>query len=77
MQTHSDGYSYSQFCHHLKRYERNGDLQLHGEMHRFIPAVASFSGATMKEVDVRHHPRQFGQSKYTCPALSGSSATSC
>jgi glycosyltransferase involved in cell wall biosynthesis len=40
------------------------DLQLHGEMHRFIPAVASFSGASMTEVDVRHHPRQFGQSKY-------------
>ena len=40
------------------------DLQLHGEMHRFIPAVASFSGASMTEVDVKHHPRQFGHSKY-------------
>jgi len=40
------------------------DLQLHGEMHRFIPAIASLSGASMTEVDVRHHPRRFGQSKY-------------
>lgn len=40
------------------------DLQLHGEMHRFIPAIASLGGASMTEVDVRHHPRRFGQSKY-------------
>jgi len=31
MQTHTDGYSYSQFCHHLKRYERNSDLAMHLE----------------------------------------------
>jgi len=40
------------------------DLQLHGEMHRFIPAIASLSGASMTEVDVRHHPRRYGRSKY-------------
>jgi glycosyltransferase involved in cell wall biosynthesis len=48
----------------VMRAEVARDLQLHGEMHRFIPAVASLSGARMTEVDVRHHPRRFGRSKY-------------
>jgi glycosyltransferase involved in cell wall biosynthesis len=48
----------------LMRAEDARNLQLHGEMHRFIPAVASLNGARMTEVDVRHHPRRFGQSKY-------------
>jgi hypothetical protein len=33
-------------------------------MHRFIPAMASIGGARIKEVQVRHHARQFGRSKY-------------
>jgi hypothetical protein len=33
-------------------------------MHRFIPAMASVAGARVREVPVRHHARQFGQSKY-------------
>jgi len=39
-------------------------IPLYSEMHRFIPAVASISGARIKEVRVRHHARQFGRSKY-------------
>ena len=39
-------------------------LPLYSEMHRFIPAMASISGARIKEVQVRHHARQFGRSKY-------------
>ena len=39
-------------------------LKLYGEMHRFIPAIASWSGATIHEVSVNHRARQFGQSKY-------------
>ena len=39
-------------------------LKLYGEMHRFIPAIASWSGARICEVSVHHRARQFGQSKY-------------
>jgi glycosyltransferase involved in cell wall biosynthesis len=39
-------------------------LRLYGEMHRFIPAVAAFIGASIVEVPVNHRPRQFGESKY-------------
>ena len=33
-------------------------------MHRFIPAIASWVGADIIEVETRHHPRKFGTSKY-------------
>lgn len=36
----------------------------YNEMHRFIPALLSLSGAKVAEVKVQHHARQFGQSKY-------------
>lgn len=36
----------------------------YNEMHRFIPALLSLSGAKVAEVKVRHHARQFGVSKY-------------
>lgn len=39
-------------------------VQLYSEMHRFIPAVASIAGPRIAEIKVRHHARQFGQSKY-------------
>ena len=40
------------------------DLQLYGEMHRFIPILAHWRGARCAEVVTRHHPRRFGTSKY-------------
>jgi len=40
------------------------DLRLYGEMHRFIPAVASRVGARIVELPVNHRARRFGQSKY-------------
>lgn len=40
------------------------DLGLYGELHRFIPVLASFEGGTITQVDVKHHARQFGKSKY-------------
>ncbi len=40
------------------------NLHLYGEMHRFIPAVASGMGVTIDEVVVGHRPRREGQSKY-------------
>jgi glycosyltransferase involved in cell wall biosynthesis len=39
-------------------------LRLYGEMHRFIPAIASWTGARIIEVKVNHRARQFGTSKY-------------
>jgi glycosyltransferase involved in cell wall biosynthesis len=46
------------------RHEVAQDLQLYGEMHRFIPILAHWRGARCAEVVTRHHPRRFGQSKY-------------
>lgn len=40
------------------------ELRLYGEMHRFIPAVASWVGVSIVEVKVNHRARQFGSSKY-------------
>ncbi|MCD6035900.1 MAG: glycosyl transferase, family 2 [Rickettsiales bacterium] len=39
-------------------------LDLYGELHRFIPILGNMHGAKIGEVDVRHHPRRFGTSKY-------------
>jgi len=40
------------------------DLGLYGELHRFIPVLAHLEGGRITQVDVKHHARQFGQSKY-------------
>lgn len=40
------------------------DLNLYGEMHRFITLLAFLEGAQIKQVPVRHHPRRAGVSKY-------------
>jgi len=40
------------------------ELELYGEMHRFIPILAHQRGAKCVEVVTRHHARQFGTSKY-------------
>ncbi len=40
------------------------ELNLYGEMHRFIALLAFLNGARIKEVPVKHHPRKFGVSKY-------------
>jgi glycosyltransferase involved in cell wall biosynthesis len=39
-------------------------LNAYGEMHRFLPAMASMTGAWVAEVSVKHHPRTYGVSKY-------------
>jgi glycosyltransferase involved in cell wall biosynthesis len=50
----------------LKAYRREvvKNLKLYGEMHRFIPAVASWYGVSIAEVETTHHPRLRGKSKY-------------
>jgi glycosyltransferase involved in cell wall biosynthesis len=50
----------------LKAYRSEvlSDLNLYGELHRFIPALAFIEGAKISEIPINHHPRRFGQSKY-------------
>ena len=50
----------------LKAYRRQvlQGMRLYGEMHRFVPIYASWMGANVTEVPVRHYARQFGKSKY-------------
>ena len=50
----------------LKAYRKDviKNVRLYGEMHRFIPALASWVGGKVEEVVVDHHARQFGTSKY-------------
>ncbi len=48
----------------LFRNEVAKNLELYGELHRFIPVLASLNGAKITEVDVKHHPRIHGESKY-------------
>jgi len=46
------------------RAELAKSLGLYGELHRFIPVLAQLQGARMTEMDVRHHPRIHGKTKY-------------
>ena len=46
------------------RSELIADMNLYGELHRFLPALAFIEGARIAELPVRHHARQFGRSKY-------------
>lgn len=50
----------------LKAYKREcfEDIDLFGEMHRFIPAILALQGFKIGEVKVSHHPRIHGKTKY-------------
>jgi glycosyltransferase involved in cell wall biosynthesis len=50
----------------MKAYRREvlEPVELYGEMHRFIPIYASWSGARVTEAEVNHRPRKYGRSKY-------------
>jgi dolichol-phosphate mannosyltransferase len=50
----------------LKAYrsELTADMNLYGELHRFLPALAYIEGARITEIPVHHHARRFGRSKY-------------
>jgi glycosyltransferase involved in cell wall biosynthesis len=50
----------------FKAYRRGvvDELKLHGELHRFIPALANWRGFRVAEIEVEHHPRRYGRSKY-------------
>ncbi len=50
----------------LKAFRREviKNIRLYGEMHRFIPAIASGMGISYTEIKVNHRPRRFGTTKY-------------
>lgn len=50
----------------LKAYRKESleDLRLYGDMHRIIPAYLSWNGFSVVEMEVEHHPRTRGKSKY-------------
>ena len=50
----------------LKAYKKEvaKNIKLYGEMHRFIPVLAKWVGASICEVKVKHFPRKYGKSKY-------------
>jgi glycosyltransferase involved in cell wall biosynthesis len=50
----------------LKAYRREvvRSVRLYGELHRFIPALASWMGVRVAEIPVNHFPRKHGRSKY-------------
>lgn len=50
----------------LKAYRRDlaREIPLYGELHRFIPVLASMEGARIEEIPVHHRPRRYGKSKY-------------
>ena len=59
MQLHDYGCSLKAY-----RTELIADMNLYGELHRFLPALAFIEGAKITEIPVNHHARRFGQSKY-------------
>ncbi len=46
------------------RHEIADELELYGEMHRFIPILAHWRGARCLEMVTTHHPRRYGTTKY-------------
>ena len=50
----------------MKAYRRDviEHVRLYGEMHRFVPIYAAWYGARITEVEVQHHPREYGTSHY-------------
>jgi glycosyltransferase involved in cell wall biosynthesis len=41
------------------------EMELYGEKHRYIPALASLEGFSVTEIEVEHHPRRYGKTKYS------------
>ncbi len=50
----------------LKAYRKQviDQLDVYGEMHRYLPALAHWQGFRVTEIPVTHHPRRFGKSKF-------------
>lgn len=55
----------------LKAYKKEvlDNINLYGELHRYIPALASWMGVKVAEIPVQHHPRKHGETKYGASRL--------
>lgn len=55
----------------LRIYKREclNDLDLYGEMHRYIPALLFWKGYKVEEIKIEHHPRKHGETKYSAIRL--------
>lgn len=64
--SHASGIGLHDINSGLKCYRREvlDQVHLYGEMHRFLPVMASWYGFRTAEVEVTHHPRRSGRSKY-------------
>ena len=60
------GVEFRDFNSGFKAYRRAviEQVRVYGEQHRFIPALAHWKGFRVAEIDVEHHPRPFGKSKF-------------
>lgn len=50
----------------FKAYQREvvKNIDVYGELHRYIPVLAQWRGYSVGEIKVKHHPRKYGKSKY-------------
>jgi len=50
----------------LKAYRREviENIQVYGQLHRFLPVLANMEGFSIGEIKVKHHPRKFGKTKF-------------
>jgi glycosyltransferase involved in cell wall biosynthesis len=50
----------------LKAYRRDvvQNLNVYGELHRYVPVLAKWQGFTVTEIPVKHHPRRYGKTKF-------------
>ncbi len=62
----SSGVSIKDYGCTLKLFKKEiaKDLGLYGELHRFIPVLANLEGASITQMEVKHHERTHGTSKY-------------
>jgi glycosyltransferase involved in cell wall biosynthesis len=56
---HDYGCSLKAYCRDVAR-----EIRLYGDLHRFVPAIASYYGVSIAEVPVSYRARRFGKSKY-------------
>lgn len=54
----------SNCCFKIFRNEVVKNINLHGELHRYIPALAHWQGYKIAEINVQYYPRKYGKSKY-------------
>lgn len=64
--SNSTGLHMHDFNNGFKAYRREvtEELKLYADLHRFVPVIANWRGFRVVEIPVKHHPRQYGKSKF-------------